>query len=154
MGCEQIVTFDSIEDNENSNSPVQNNNLLIRQYTGLLSQDNTFSDTIIKSNDELNDNLRSFIPSKIKKDNNYTYNIYDDILTKSEKVNFQDEYIIAINGIHKVLRVEELNGKYLIFHDNQPKEKNSYVAIVVKRISGFNPEFTLASPKRPFKSEM
>ena len=153
MGCEQIVTFDSIEDNENSNSPVQNNNLLIRQYTGLLSQDNTFSDTIIKSNDELNDNLRSFIPSKIKKDNNYTYNIYDDILTKSEKVNFQDEYIIAINGIHKVLRVEELNGKYLIFHDNQPKEKNSYVAIVVKRISGFNPEFTLASPKRPFKSE-
>ena len=154
MGCEQIVTFDSIEDNENSNSPVQNNNLLIRQYTGLLSQDNTFSDTIIKSNDELNDNLRSFIPSKIKKDNNYTYNIYDDILTKSEKVNFQDEYIIAINGIHKVLRVEELNGKYLIFHDNQPKEKNSYVAIVVKRISGFNPEFTLASPKRPFKSEI
>ena len=153
MGCEQIVTFDSIEDNENSNSPAQNNNLLIRQYTGLLSQDNTFSDTIIKSNDELNDNLRSFIPSKIKKDNNYTYNIYDDILTKSEKVNFQDEYIIAINGIHKVLRVEELNGKYLIFHDNQPKEKNSYVAIVVKRISGFNPEFTLASPKRPFKSE-
>ena len=154
MGCEQIVTFDSIEDNENSNSPAQNNNLLIRQYTGLLSQDNTFSDTIIKSNDELNDNLRSFIPSKIKKDNNYTYNIYDDILTKSEKVNFQDEYIIAINGIHKVLRVEELNGKYLIFHDNQPKEKNSYVAIVVKRISGFNPEFTLASPKRPFKSEI
>ena len=154
MGCEQIVTFDSIEDNENSNSPTQNNNLLIRQYTGLLSQDNTFSDTIIKSNDELNDNLRSFIPSKIKKDNNYTYNIYDDILTKSEKVNFQDEYIIAINGIHKVLRVEELNGKYLIFHDNQPKEKNSYVAIVVKRISGFNPEFTLASPKRPFKSEI
>ena len=154
MGCEQIVTFDSIEDNENSNSPAQNNNLLIRQYTGLLSQDNTFSDTIIKSNDELNDNLRSFIPSKIKKDNNYTYNIYDDILTKSEKVNFQDEYIIAINGIHKVLRVEELNGKYLIFHDNQPKEKNSYVAIVVKRISGFNPEFTLASPKRPFKNEM
>ena len=154
MGCEQIVTFDSIEDNENSNSPAQNNNLLIRQYTGLLSQDNTFSDTIIKSNDELNDNLRSFIPSKIKKDNNYTYNIYDDILTKSEKVNFQDEYIIAINGIHKVLRVEELNGKYLIFHDNQPKEKNSYVAIVVKRISGFNPEFTLASQKRPFKSEI
>ena len=154
MGCEQIVTFDSIEDNENSNSPAQNNNLLIRKYTGLLSQDNTFSDTIIKSNDELNDNLRSFIPSKIKKDNNYTYNIYDDILTKSEKVNFQDEYIIAINGIHKVLRVEELNGKYLIFHDNQPKEKNSHVAIVVKRISGFNPEFTLASPKRPFKSEM
>ena len=149
-----IVTFDSIEDNDNSNPPSQTNNLLIRQYTGLLSEDNDFSDTIIKSSEELNDKLRSFIPSKIKKDNNYAYNIYDDILTKSEKVNFQDEYIIALNGIHKVLRVEEINGKYLIFHDNQPKEKNSYVAIVVKRISGYNPQFSLANPKRPFKSEM
>ena len=151
MGCEQIVTFDSIEDNENSNSPSQNNNLLIRQYAGLLSEDNNFSDTIIKSNDELNEKLRSFIPSKIKKDNNLTYNIYDDILTKSEKVDFQEEYIIAINGVNKVIRVDEMNGKYLIFHDNQPKEKNSYVAIVVKKISGNKPEFTFASPKRPFK---
>ena len=152
MGCEQIVTFDSIEDNENSNSPSQNNNLLIRQYAGLLSEDNNFSDTIIKSNDELNEKLRSFIPSKIKKDNNLTYNIYDDILTKSEKVDFQEEYIIAINGVNKVIRVEEMNGKYLIFHDNQPKEKNSYVAIVVKKIPGNKPEFTFASPKRPFKA--
>ena len=152
MGCEQIVTFDSIEDNENSNSPSQNNNLLIRQYAGLLSEDNNFSDTIIKSNDELNEKLRSFIPSKIKKDNNLTYNIYDDILTKSEKVDFQEEYIIAINGVNKVIRVDEMNGKYLIFHDNQPKEKNSYVAIVVKKISGNKPEFIFASPKRPFKA--
>ena len=151
MGCEQIVTFDSIEDNENSNSPSQNNNLLIRQYAGLLSEDNNFSDTIIKSNDELNEKLRSFIPSKIKKDNNLTYNIYDDILTKSEKVDFQEEYIIAINGVNKVIRVDEMNGKYLIFHDNQPKEKNSYVAIVVKKIPVNKPEFTFASPKRPFK---
>ena len=150
MGCEQIVTFDSIEDNENSNSPSQNNNLLIRQYAGLLSEDNNFSDTIIKSNDELNEKLRSFIPSKIKKDNNLTYNIYDDILTKSEKVDFQEEYIIAINGVNKVIRVDEMNGKYLIFHDNQPKEKNSYLAMVVKRISGFNPGIIYASPKRPF----
>ena len=152
MGCEQIVTFDSIEDNENSNSPSQNNNLLIRQYAGLLSEDNNFSDTIIKSNDELNEKLRSFIPSKIKKDNNLTYNIYDDILTKSEKVDFQEEYIIAINGVNKVIRVDEMNGKYLIFHDNQPKEKNSYVAIVVKKIPGNKPGFTFASPKRPFKA--
>ena len=151
MGCEQIVTFDSIEDNENSNSPAKNNNLLIRQYAGLLSEDNNFSDTIIKSNDELNAKLRSFIPSKIKKDNNLTYNIYDDILTKSEKVDFQEEYIIAINGVNKVIRVEEMDGKYLIFHDNQPKEKNSYVAIVVKKIPGKNPEFEFANPKRPFK---
>ena len=153
MGCDQIVTFDSIEEGGNPNIPPSNNNLLIRAYTGLLTKDNTFSDTIIKSNEELNDKLRSFIPSKIKKDNNYTYNIYDDILTKSEKVNFDEECIIAMNGINKVLRVEENNGNYLIFHDNQPKEKNSYIAIVVKRISGFNPKLNFASPKRPFLGE-
>ena len=98
----------------------------------------------------MNDKLRSFIPSKIKENNEYTYNIYDDILTKSEKVNFQDEYIIAINGVNRVLRVEESDGNYLIYHDNQPKEKNSYLAMVVKRISGFNPGIIYASPKRPF----
>ena len=154
MGCEQIMTFDAVEDYKNQNPQNNNgatsNNLLLRTYRGLLVPENEFSDTIIKSNEELNDKLRSFIPSKIKENNQYTYNIYDDILTKSEKVDFQDEYIIAINGVNKVLRVEECDGKYLIFHDNQPREKNSYLAMVVKRISGFNPGIIYASPKRPF----
>ena len=38
----------------------------------------------------------------------------------------------------------------MIYHDNQPKEKNSYIALVVKKIDGFNPKFIFASPKRPF----
>ena len=154
MGCEQIMTFDAVEDYKNQNPQNNNdatsNNLLLRTYRGLLVPENEFSDTIIKSNEELNDKLRSFIPSKIKENNQYTYNIYDDILTKSEKVNFQDEYIIAINGVNRVLRVEESDGNYLIYHDNQPKEKNSYLAMVVKRISAFNPGIIYASPKRPF----
>ena len=159
MGCEQIMTFDELDDinnnlNNNQNSPPpKTNNLLIRAYAGVLTPGTNFSDTIIKSNIELNEKLRNYIPSQIKKDNSYTYNLEDDILTKSEKVNFQDEYIIAINGVNKVIRVEEFNGDYLIFHDNQPKQRNAYIALVVKKISGSNPRFTFASPKRPFLSE-
>ena len=59
MGCEQIMTFDAIEDNDNrndlDNAPQSTNNLLIRTYKGLLIPENEFSDTIIKSNEELND---------------------------------------------------------------------------------------------------
>mgnify|MGYP007056254669 CR=1 FL=1 len=114
MGCEQIMTFDELDDinnnlNNNQNSPPpKTNNLLIRAYAGVLTPGTNFSDTIIKSNIELNEKLRNYIPSQIKKDNSYTYNLEDDILTKSEKVNFQDEYIIAINGVNKVIRARPL----------------------------------------------
>ena len=155
MGCEQVLTFEDIEQSDKnpniSDNTLKTNNLLIRAYTGILSPEAKFTDTIIKSNGELSEKLSNFIPSQIKTENNqYTYNLNDDILTKSARVDFDNEYIIAINGINKVIRVEEDNGSYVIFHDNQPKEKNSYIALVVRRISGFNPRFTFASPKRPF----
>ena len=105
--------------------------------------------TIIKSNEELSEKLSNYIPSQIKTENNkYTYNLNDDILTKSARVDFDNEYIIAITGVNKVIRVEEDNGGYLIFHDNQPKEPNNYIALVVRKISGYNPKFYFASPKR------
>ena len=152
MGCEQIVTFDALDENKiiHQNNPPEPNNLLIRTYTGLLNSEANFTDTLIKTSEELNEKLRTYIPSQIKEGNKYTYNLNDDILTKSEKVNFENEYIIAINGVNKVDRVEEKDGKYLIFHDNQPKEKNAYIALVVKRISKYNPWFAFATPKRPF----
>ena len=67
MGCEQIMTFDAIEDNENKNNQENgqaSNNLLIRTYKGLLTPENEFSDTVIKSNEELNDKLRSLFLQK------------------------------------------------------------------------------------------
>ena len=63
MGCEQIMTFDAVEDYKNQNPQNNNgatsNNLLLRTYRGLLVPENEFSDTIIKSNEELNDKLRN-----------------------------------------------------------------------------------------------
>ena len=50
-----------------------------------------FTDTIIKSDNELEDKLRSFISIKVKKENSeeLTYNTEDEILTKSIKVDFK-----------------------------------------------------------------
>ena len=151
MGCEQTLTFGETEQFDKAFAQTRPKNLLIRTYTGILTKEKEFTDTIIKSNEELNKKLRDYIPSQIDLGNDrYDYNLSDDILTKSATVNFNEEYIIAINGVNKVLRVEENEGNYIIYHDNQQKEKNSYVALVVKKISGDNPKFFFASPKRPF----
>ena len=150
MGCEQILTFEETEQ-FNRGQEAHPTNLLLRTYKGLLSPDAKFTDTLIKSDSELIQKLRDYIPSQIEVENDkYDYNYDDDILTKTAKINFNEEYIIAINGVNNVLRVEENDGKYMIYHDNQPKEKNSYIALVVKKIDGLNPKFIFASPKRPF----
>ena len=153
MGCEQILTFENGEEFEGQNNPMPNQqpntNLLVRSYKGILSPEAKFKDTLIRSSDELGEKLRNYIPSQISEgDNKYKYNLYDDILTKSAKIDFDKEYIIAICGVNNVLRVEESNGNYVIYHDNQPKERNSYIALVVKKIPGINPNFEFASPKR------
>ena len=151
MGCEETLTFEDTEQFDKAFAQTRPKNLLIRTYTGILTKEKEFTDTIIKSNEELNKKLRDYIPSQIDLGNDrYDYNLSDDILTKSATVNFNEEYIIAINGVNKVLRVEENEGNYIIYHDNQQKEKNSYVDLVVKKISGDNPKFFFASPKRPF----
>ena len=151
MGCEQILTSDDLEKFEKNLPETRTENLLLRTYTGLLTRGKPFTDTLIKSSEELNQKLRDYIPSQIEIDREtYDYNLKDDILTKAAKFNFDEEYIIAVNGVNNVLRVEESNGNYLIYHDNQPKEKNIYTALVVKKINGINPKFTFASPKRPF----
>ena len=151
MGCEQILTYEETEQFNRGSPETQPTNLLLRTYKGLLSQDNNFTDTLIKSEAELIPKLRDCIPSQIEIGNDkYDYNCDDDILTRTARINFNEEYIIAINGVNNVLRVEENDGKYMIYHDNQPKEKNSYLALVVKKIEGSNPKFIFASPKRPF----
>ena len=119
--------------------------------TGFLQKDINFTDSLITNQEELEDNLRSFIPTKIIKDDSNipTFNTKDDILTKSANINFNKNYVIAINGVNRVLRVEEDNGNYLIIHDNQPGYKNKYIALVVIKI-GDSPTFFYESPKKPF----
>ena len=144
MGCAGKETND-LDDNDYTK------NLVIRICKGQLIKNSIFTDTLIKSEKELDDKLRSFIPLKIKKENSeeLTYNTKDDILTKSIKVDFEKQYITALNGINKIYNIKQANNNYIIYHDNQPSIKEKYIAIVVQKLEG-EPRIILASPKRPF----
>ena len=150
MGCDEIKTLEIENDPENIQSP-KKKNLCVKMLTGLLQKDTNFSDCLIKNQEELEENLRSLIPTKIIKDDSNipTFNTKDDILTKSANINFDENYLIAINGVNRVLRVEEENGNYLIVHDNQSGYKNKYIALVVIKI-GESPSIFYESPKKPF----
>ena len=144
MGCSGLET--DLEDNDDEK------NLLIKIYKGELTKNSLFTDTIIKSDNELEDKLRSFIALKVKKENSeeLTYNINDEIWTKSNKFDFKRQYIIALNGINNINNVQKSDdNNYIIYHDNQPSASDEYIAIVVKKIRG-KPSFILASPKKPF----
>ena len=140
MGCSGKV----FEDNDDEK------NLLIKKYKGELTKNSMFTDTIIKSDNELEDKLRSYIALKVKKENSeeLIYNTEDEILTKSIKVDFKRQYIIALNGINDIDKVKKSDNNYIIYHDNQPSTSDEYIAIVVKKIKG-EPSFILASPKKP-----
>ena len=140
MGCSGKV----FEDNDDEK------NLLIKKYKGELTKNSMFTDTIIKSDNELEDKLRSYIALKVKKENSeeLMYNTEDEILTKSIKVDFKRQYIIVLNGINDIDKVKKSDNNYIIYHDNQPSSSDEYIAIVVKKIKG-EPSFILASPKKP-----
>ena len=144
MGCSGLDTKD-FEDNDDEK------NLLIKKYKGELTKNSMFTDTIIKSDNELEDKLRSFIALKVKKENSeeLIYNTEDEILTKSIKVDFKRQYIIALNGINDIDKVQNSDNNYIIYHDNQPSSSDEYIAIIVKKIKG-QPSFILASLIKPF----
>ena len=150
MGCDEVRTID-IEGDQENNQFSKKKNLCVKMLTGFLQKDTNFTDSLITNQEELEENLRSLIPTKIIKDDSNvpTFNIKDDILTKSANINFNENYLIAINGVNRVLRVEEENGNYLIIHDNQAGYKNKYIALVVIKI-GESPNFFYESPKKPF----
>ena len=150
MGCDEIRTLEIDEEKENNQSS-KKKNLCVKMLTGFLQKDTNFTDSLITNQEELEENLRSFIPTKIIKDDSNipTFNTKDDILTKSAIINFNDYYLIAINGVNRVLRVEEEKGNYLIIHDNQAGYKNKYIALIVVKI-GESPNFFYESPKKPF----
>ena len=152
MGCDEINTLELGDNNTPNNYESQENpkknNLCLKMIEGVLIEDHDFEDCIIKDQEELEDKLRSYIPTKItdKESNKPILNTKDDILTKSTLIDFSKYYLIAINGVNRVLRVDEENGNYLIVHDHQPAKKNKYIALVVTQI-GENPSLFYDSPK-------
>ena len=59
MGCSGDIT--NLDDDESQGK------LMIERYTGILSPNSNFVDTLIKSEDELNLKLRKYIPSRIRR---------------------------------------------------------------------------------------
>ena len=136
MGCEESATIDE--------RPIP----IETKMTGLLEKDLHFQDCLIQSENDLENKIRMFIPTKKPDENNpeqLVPNIQDDIVTSSLEVDFDKNYVIAMSAIN-ITNVSEVKGCYLVYHDNQAKSSGTYCAVVVEKLPG-NPEIKLASPK-------
>ena len=67
-------------------------------------------------------------------------------MTKAANFNFENNYILAVTGMSKVFRVEEVNGNYAVYHDNKPPIGKRYIALVVEKI-GIDPKIVFYPPK-------
>ena len=72
MGCDEIKTVEEFEENPENNQFPRPKNLCVKMFTGVLQKDINFTDSLIKNHEELDEKLRSFIPTKILKDNSDT----------------------------------------------------------------------------------
>ena len=141
--------------NNKNNNNVENNsdkeekdeNILISVHSGRLIKGLPFQNCLIKSDDELINKLRMFIPTVIPKKNKNTnaFNLNDKILTNSININYHKNYIIALKGFNKIENVLNDNDNYLICHDGTIKNEEKYIALIVKKIEG-NPQL-LFSPE-------
>ena len=133
---------------EDKNNKYHAKNICIRILTGHLRNSSDFKDSIIYNQQELDEKLRVFIPTKIKNEetNNMDYNTKDDILTNSLVINFDDECLIVVNGVNRIFKVEENQGNYMIFHDELPGSYDKYTALIVKKLGPLS-EIRYATPK-------
>ena len=118
-------------------------NLCINIYSGFVVKGLDFKDCVIKTQEELNTNLRLFISPiipKIKK-NDTGFNLDDEIYTNSIKINFNKYYILALKDVNKINKVVENNGDYVVFVNEYFKgninlDLEKYLAVIVKKIKG------------------
>ena len=148
MGCEESRTIDDAQTPQQVQEATTRPLTIEKKMTGLLEKDLHFQDCLIQSENDLENKIRMFIPTKKPDENNpeqLVPNIQDDIVTSSLKVDFNKNYVIAMSAIN-ITNVSEVKGCYLVYHDNQAKSSGTYCAVVVEKLPG-NPEIKLASPK-------
>ena len=148
MGCEESRTIDDVQTPQQVQVATIRPLTIEKKMTGLLEKDLHFQDCLIQSENDLENKIRMFIPTKKPDENNpeqLVPNIQDDIVTSSLEVNFDKNYVIAMSAIN-ITNVSEVKGCYLVYHDNQAKSSGTYCAVVVEKLPG-NPEIKLASPK-------
>ena len=148
MGCEESRTIDDVQTPQQVQVATIRPLTIEKKMTGLLEKDLHFQDCLIQSENDLENKIRMFIPTKKPDENNPEQllpNIQDDIVTSSLEVDFNKNYVIAMSAIN-ITNVSEVKGCYLVYHDNQAKSSGTYCAVVVEKLPG-NPEIKLASPK-------
>ena len=148
MGCEESRTIDDVQTPQQVQVATTRPLTIEKKMTGLLEKDLHFQDCLIQSENDLENKIRMFIPTKKPDENNpeqLVPNIQDDIVTNSYQVDFDKYCVIAMSAIN-ITNVSEVEGCYLVYHDNQAKSSGTYCAVVVERLPG-NPEIKLASPK-------
>ena len=148
MGCDESRTIDDVQTPQQVQEATTRPLTIEKKMTGLLEKDLHFQDCLIQSENDLENKIRMFIPTKKPDENNpeqLVPNIQDDIVTSSIKVDFNKNYVIAMSAIN-ITNVSEVKGCYLVYHDNQAKSSGTYCAVVVEKLPG-NPEIKLASPK-------
>ena len=148
MGCEESRTIEDVQTPQQVQVATIRPLTIEKKMTGLLEKDLHFQDCLIQSENDLENKIRMFIPTKKPDENNpeqLVPNIQDDIVTSSLKVDFDKNYVIAMSAIN-ITNVSEVKGCYLVYHDNQAKSSGTYCAVVVEKLPG-NPEIKLASPK-------
>ena len=148
MGCEESRTIEDVQTPQQVQEATTRPLTIEKKMTGLLEKDLHFQDCLIQSENDLENKIRMFIPTKKPDENNpeqLVPNIQDDIVTSSLKVDFDKNYVIAMSAIN-ITNVSEVKGCYLVYHDNQAKSSGTYCAVVVEKLPG-NPEIKLASPK-------
>ena len=148
MGCEESRTIEDVQTPQQVQVATIRPLTIEKKMTGLLEKDLHFQDCLIQSENDLENKIRMFIPTKKPDENNpeqFVPNIQDDIVTSSLEVDFNKNYVIAMSAIN-ITNVSEVKGCYLVYHDNQAKSSGTYCAVVVEKLPG-NPEIKLASPK-------
>ena len=148
MGCDESRTIDDVQTPQQVQEATTRPLTIEKKMTGLLEKDLHFQDCLIQSENDLENKIRMFIPTKKPDENNpeqLVPNIQDDIVTNSIQVDFDKCCVIAMSAIN-ITNVSEVKGCYLVYHDNQAKSSGTYCAVVVERLPG-NPEIKLASPK-------
>jgi len=146
MGC----SGSSIVVGETNKKPIKEN-YIINKTEGILKKNSQFKDCLITNYYELDEKLIEFIPTRITYNNKDEYNINDNIITNSFNFNFDENFLIAVNGVNDILKVEEKGGNYLIFHDNIAVNPEKYICVVVKQIIG-TPQISFNENKPELKN--
>ncbi len=150
MGCGQTKTFEDDKTGQLKITKMEIHEELPDLKEKILEGhlEGNFRNCLITNEKELEDNLISYIPTKIEDDKNpgqLTHNIHDDIITQSVEFNFEKHNIIALSGFRTIIKVEEYKGNYLVFYDSDEGNYSKYIVIFVKKISGF-PQIQLVIP--------